>query len=163
MYTTILVNGISGARFLPALGEQLSSLAERSPSPSLATRALALARALAPLLDGSVTSLEVDTALAEQLADAIEPLIGGDGLDPPLLFSPAVGDNVVIVRDALLEYQPPARRGPKTWRFTPRGTKGRVIAHEGTADRVLLEPSREVAYVRPGSMTGVRFWSNAPR
>lgn len=147
MYTTITVNGLGGARFLSVLGEQLAS--HRSH----------LHPALAPLLDGRVTSLEVDTALAEQVADALEPLLLDDAAPPPLLFSPNVGDSIVIVRDALFEYQPPARRGARIWRFTPCGTKGRVIAHEGTTDRVMFEPSHEVAFVRPQSMTGARFWS----
>jgi hypothetical protein len=157
MHTTITVNGLHGAHFLSALGEQLAS--HRSQL------APALVPALAPLLDGRVTSLEVDTAIAEHLADAIEPILAGadDPHDPPLLFSPNVGDTIVIVRDALFEYQPPARRGARIWRFTPRGTKGRVLAHEPEADRVQIEASREVAFVRPQSMTGVRFWSHAPR
>jgi len=27
----------------------------------------------------------------------------------------------------------------------------------------MLEPSREIAFVRPRSMTGMRYWANAPR
>jgi hypothetical protein len=146
MYTTIRVNGLHGTQFLPLLAGHGD-----------------LAPALAPLLDGRVTALEVDTLLAERVANFIEPFLVADDIDPPLLFSPNVGDSVVIVRDALLEFQSPARRGPKIWRFTPRGTKGRVIAHEGDRDRVQIESSREVAYVRPLSMTGVRYWSSAPR
>lgn len=145
MYTTITVNGLGGSRFLSVLG---AKLAGHLP-------------ALAPLLDGSVESLEVDTDLAEEVADFVERLIA-DGAatdEPPLLFSPAVGDSIAIVRDVLLEFQVAARRGPRIWRFVPRGTRGRVIAHQEDSDRVLLEPSREIAYVHPRSMTGTRFWS----
>ncbi len=157
--TTITVNGLGGSRFLSILGAKLTRHLGR------------LGPALAPLLDGRVDSVEVDTNLAEEVADFVERLLAehtptevtASADDPPLLFSPNVGDSVAIVRDALCEFQSPAKRAPRIWRFVPRGTRGRVIAHQGDTDRVLLEPSREIAFVRPRSMTGMRFWSGAPR
>ena len=154
MYTTITVNGLGGSRFLSVLGTKFPG---------------DLPPVLAGLLAGPADSVEVETDLAEEVADFVERLIAGGALgadavvEPPLLFSPNVGDNVAIVRDALVEFQVPARRAPRIWRFVSRGTRGRVIAHQGETDRVLLEPSREIAYVRPRSMTGMRFWSSAPR
>lgn len=158
MYTTtITVNGARGSRFLAVLGAKFPD---------------ALPPALASLVDGERDSVEVATTLAEEVAELVERLIAngeveadGDSPDaePPLLFSPSVGEHVAIVRDGLFEFQVAARRLPRIWRFVPRGTRGRVIAHEGEIDRVLLEPNREIAYVRPRSMTGVRFWSAAPR
>jgi hypothetical protein len=153
--TTITVNGLGGSRFLSILGAKLTRHLGR------------LGPALAPLLDGRADSVEVDTNLAEEVADFVERLLAehtpATADDPPLLFSPNVGDSVAIVRDALCEFQAPAKRAPRIWRLIPRGTRGRVIAHQGETDRVLLEPSREIAFVRPRSMTGMRFWSGAPR
>jgi hypothetical protein len=73
---------------------------------------------------------------------------------------PRIGEHVELVCDVLVEFQAPplrahGRNGPRIWRFLPRGTRGRVIAHQGDTDRVLLEPSREIAYVRPLSMAGM--------
>ena len=148
MYTTITVNGgASTARILSALGTTH------------------LGPALAPLVEGRVDSLEVETDLAEEVADLVERLLTDDdaAVSPPLLFSPNVGDSVAIVRDGLFEFQVAGRRAPRIWRFVPRGTRGRVIAHQGDTDRVLIEPTREIAYVRARSMTGMRVWANAPR
>jgi hypothetical protein len=154
MRTTIRVNdltpGLHGTHFLPLLVETLASHRDLAPQ-------------LAPLLDGRVSSLEVDIQVAERVANMIEPFLVADDIEPPLLFSPNVGDSVVIVRDALLEFQSPARRGPKIWRFTPRGTTGRVIAHDGETYCVQLDGSREIAHVRPPSITCSRFWFAAPR
>ena len=149
--TMITVNGLSGSRFLAVLGAKFPD---------------ALPPALASLVDGERDSVEVATDLAEEVADLVARVIADGEVDspdaePPLLFSPGVGEHVAIVRDALFEFQVSTRRGPRIWRFVPRGTRGRVIAHEGEIDRVLLEPNREIAYVRPRSMTGVRFWSAA--
>ena len=155
--TTITVNGLGGSRFRSILGAKLTRHLGR------------LGPALAPLLDGRADSVEVDTNLAEEVADFVERLLAEHvpsseiADDPPLLFSPNVGDSVAIVRDALCEFQAPAKRAPRIWRLIPRGTRGRVIAHQGDTDRVLLEPSREIAFVRPRSMTGMRFWAGAPR
>lgn len=152
MYTTITVNGPSGFRFLSFLG---ASFPGPLPSP------------LVDLLRGAADAVEVDTDLAEQIAELVErvhadAIVDGElepSTEPPLLFSPNIGDGIAIVRDVLVELQPPGRRAPRIWRFIPRGTRGRVIGHQGDTDRVLLEPSREVVFVRPRSMTGTRFWS----
>lgn len=153
MYTTIRVNGVHGSRFLAVLG---------------ATFPGGLPGALAPLVCGEAEAVEVEAELAEELALHVERLLADRAhaaaalaAEPPLLFSPRVGDAVAIVRDALCEFQVAGRRAPRIWRFVPRGTRGRVIAHDGELDRVLLEPSREIARVRPATMTGTRFWSGA--
>ena len=158
MYTTtITVNGVGGSRFLPVLAAKLGNR---------------LAPVLAPLLDGRVQSLEVDRYLAEEVAELLHRLLSDgsgphpallDPADPPLLFSPNIGDTVAIVRDALVEFQGASRRAPRIWRYVPRGTKGVVIAHQGETDRVLLQSSREIVFVRPRTMTGIRFWSDLTR
>jgi len=143
--TTITVNGTSGSRLLSFLS---AKYAGRMPP------------ILAALVHERIESLEVETDLAEEVAQFVEQLVAEGAVpadEPPLLFSPNVGDGVSIVRDVLVEFQAPARRAPRIWRFVPRGTRGRLIAHQGDTDRVLLEPSREIAYVRPRSMTGTRF------
>jgi hypothetical protein len=151
MYTTITVNGHAGARFLSSLGGDGARLPP----------------ALALLLEQRADSIEVATFLAEQAAEFVarvradRPGDDGDSADPPLLFSPSLGDPVTIVRDVLVEFHvpfsdSPHSRVPRIWRYVPRGTRGRLIAH-GEVNRVMLEPSREIAYVRPRSMTCVRF------
>lgn len=155
MHTTITVNGPAGSRFLSYLG---SSFAGPLPAP------------LVHLLRGRAEAVEVESDVAEHIASLVERVLA-DAIaerdlepsdEPPLLFSPNVGDGVAIVRDVLVELQPPGRRAPRIWRFIPRGTRGRVIAREAETDRVLLESSREVVFVRPRSMTGTRFWSCEP-
>jgi hypothetical protein len=146
--TTITVNGHGGSRFLAFLAA--SGSVSRLPPP-LAT----LVRA------SDSVSIVVDLDLAEEVADFVDRVIS-DGTyehtadEPPLLFSPNVGDGVAIVRDVLVEMQGRSRRGPRTWKYIKRGTRGRVIAHQGETDRVLLEPSHEIAFVRPRCMS--RFW-----
>ena len=66
---------------------------------------------------------------------------------------PKVGDSITIARDVLVEFQPPARRAPRIWRFVPQGTRGRVIAEADGMQRVQLEPNRDVAYVRSRCLT----------
>jgi hypothetical protein len=147
MYTTITVNGQGGARFLSSLGVDWSRLPP----------------ALVLLVEQRAESVEVATFLAEQAADFVARVLADRSEDdePPLLFSPSVGDKVTIVRDVLVEFQvpfshSPTSRVPRIWRYVPRGTKGRVIAH-GEVNRVMLEPNREIAYVRARSMTCMRF------
>ena len=146
MYTTITVNGHGGAQFLSSLGRNLPP-------------------ALALLVEQRADSVEVATFLAEQAAEFIARVQADrrteEADEPPLLFSPSVGDRVTIVRDVLVEFHvpfshSPHSRVPRFWRFVPRGSRGRVIAH-GEVNRVMLEPSREIAYVRPRSMTCMRF------
>lgn len=142
MYTTITVNGPRGSRFLSSLDARLDG---RLPAP------------LAYLVREEAECVEVDTALADQIADFIGEELSADArIEPPLLFSPNIGDGIAIVRDVLVEFQIAGKRAPRIWRFVPRGTRGRVIAHQGDTDRVLIEPSREIAFVRQRSMTVAR-------
>lgn len=157
MYTTITVNGPDGSRFLASLEPGFLG----GFPPALAS----LVRDGAPY--GSVL---VETDLAEQVAVFLERVIANGTVpdpraEPPLLFSPNIGDAVAIVRDVLVEFQPPRRRGPRIWRFLARGTRGRMISDHGKRElgRILVDESGEIAFVHARNMTGVRFWSTAAR
>lgn len=150
MYTTITVNGQDGVRLLDFLGARF-----RGPLPPV----------LACLVDEELDVLEVETELAEEVAMFVDRLIAVGAVpprpEPPLLFSPGIGEEIVIVRDVLVEIQPRSRKTPKTWHYLPRGTHGRLVAHgpDGTGRVLLLDGPREdeIAFVRNRSMTGVRF------
>ncbi len=162
MYTTITVNGLGGSRFLSFLGEKFPG--DLPPILALLVKGHEQA---GEQIGERLASIEVETDVAEEVADFVERLIADGAVtnetEPPLLFSPNVGDGIAIVRDVLVEFLIAGKRAPRIWRYVARGTRGRVIAHQGDTDRVLIEPSREIAYVRPASMTGMRFWSGAPR
>lgn len=151
MSTTITVNGVHGSRFLSDLAARFSG---RIPS------------VLAYLIDEHVPALAVDTELAEEVAEFVDELIASAYApaepEPPLLFSPEVGDEVMIVRDALLELDHRAGRSlPRTWRFVERNTRARVVTRRRDVSRIVLldgPSAREIAYVSDGSVTGIRFW-----
>ena len=109
----------------------------------------------AGMADGEVdVRLEVAAPLAEEIAAFVEDL--SDGM--PLLFSAQIGDLVVTVRDALVEMQAGKREG-KTWRFLPRGTRGRLMARRGDFGKLFLLDgplSREHVYVSDRCMTRAR-------
>ena len=59
-----------------------------------------------------------------------------------------LGEEVLIVRDALLEVQTPRRSG-RTWAFIGRGTRARLIARHDSVGRLVLADgpyAREVAF-----------------
>jgi len=151
MYTTITVNGPHGYRLLDFLGARFTG---RMPP------------VLACLVDEDLDALEVETELAEEVAVFVDRLIAvgvvASRAEPPLLFSPSIGDEIAVVRDMLVEIQPRSPRAPQTWRYLARGTHGRLVAreHDGTGRVLLLDGAHreEIAFVRNGAMTGVRFW-----
>src|SRR4051794_20462158 len=88
--TTITINGDEGDRFLASLARY------RAPVP----------RALRWLADSAYRSIEVDRRDAEQIAAFVGELIASGWIDvdqPPLLFSPRIGDQVRLRCDVLAE------------------------------------------------------------
>jgi hypothetical protein len=122
--TTITINGEEGDRFLA----------------SLATYRAAVPRALRWLADGDGRSVEVDRHDAELIADFIHELLDSGWVDvaePPLLFSPLVGDQVLIRGDVLAEIARQAPGLPPTWRFLPAGTTGRMLGWRGESRAIV--------------------------
>ena len=61
---------------------------------------------------------------------------------------PELGEEVLIVRDALLEVQT-SRRSGRTWCFIEQGTRARLIARHDDIGRLVLSDgpyAREVAF-----------------
>lgn len=149
MHTTITVNGADGLRFLSSL-EQAMQLDRPLP------------RALEWLMRSQDPSIEVDAELADELAEFVDELAARGmlrGLEEPLLFSPRIGDEVVIVRDALLELQAAARRAPRSWCLIARGTRARLVArHDGLGRLVLNDGpyAGEIAFASEQTMTRAR-------
>lgn len=112
--TTITVNGEDGARFLASL------VRYRAPVP----------RALRFLVENDYRSIEVDRHDAELVAEFVSDLLASGWLDldePPLLFSPRVGDLVQVRSDVLAEIARQAPGLPPTWRYLPAGTTGKLV------------------------------------
>ena len=95
---------------------------------------------------------------------AKQPWIAGFTTNPSLLKKAGVRDYEAFARD-LVAAVPDRHISFEVFSddIPEMLTQGRVIAHQGDTDRVLIEPTREIAYVRPRSMTGMRFWAGAPR
>lgn len=134
MLTTITVNGSAGLRFLSQLAAQFAG----ALPPALAMmidRAALARRGVEP----GPLALEVDPWIADQIAAFVEHLVdaGFPTAGQPLLFSAAVGDHVVLVRDALVELAR-GRHELATWRFVPRGVRGRVVARRGDTAKLQL-------------------------
>ena len=136
--TTITVNGQEGDRFLASLTRY------RAPVP----------RALTWLVRSQHRSIEVDRNDADEVADFVAGLLDAGWIDieaPPLLFSPRVGDPVLICEDVLVEVArhmpgtPPSPGSPgsaghplATWRFLPAGMTGKVLGYKGE-ERVIVD------------------------
>lgn len=148
MHTTITVNGRDGLRFLSSVDHTLRF---RMPLP----------RALEWLLTSERPSIEVPAEDADQVAAFIEHVEAQGwitGIAPPLLFSPQLGEHVVVVRDALLELQV-ERRHRRTWVLIARGTVARLIArHDGVYRLVLGDGpyAQEVAFAGERTVTRAR-------
>ena len=123
--TTITVNGHEGDRFLASLERY------RAPVP----------RALRLLVRARSRSIEVDRSAADEVADFVAGLLDAGWIDieaPPLLFSPRVGDHVLICEDVLVEVSRHAPGMPPTWRFLPAGMTGKVLGWRGE-ERVIVD------------------------
>jgi hypothetical protein len=152
MLTTITVNGTEGVRFLASLTEHAS----RRPVPP-ALVAMIEHVVQAGLVEGDVEQvrLEVPAPLAEEIAAFVEDLSQGG---TPLLFSAQIGDLVVTVRDALVEMCAGKRDG-RSWRFLPRGTRGRLMSRKGDFGKLFLldgSLAREHVYVSDRCTTRTR-------
>lgn len=65
------------------------------------------------------------------------------------------GEEVILVRDALLEIQVPRGRAPRTWCFVPRGTRARLVGREQGVGRIVLMDgplARAVAFAAVGTL-----------
>lgn len=124
--TTITVNGVQGERFLSSLGEYAS------PMP----------RALRHLASGEQRSIQVDPADAELVASFVDDLLASGWVDveQPLLFSPRVGDEVLVLQDCLAEVSHTGKHAPVSWRLIEKGTRGKLIGYRDVPD----EPPRAV-------------------
>ncbi|MDB4959567.1 MAG: hypothetical protein JWO36_7136 [Myxococcales bacterium] len=112
--TTITVNGRSGDRFLSSL------VLYESPLPQVL---YALAR-------GDRRTLEVDADDADLVARFVDDLIDSGWIAveaPPLLFSPRVGDEVVLRCEVLAEVARVSQTVPQIWRALPAETRGKLI------------------------------------
>jgi hypothetical protein len=145
--TTITINGDEGERFLASLATY------RAPVP----------RALRWLADNRYRSIEVDRTDAELIAEFVSELIASGWIDvdqPPLLFSPRIGDQVVVRADMLAEIARQAPGLPPTWRFLPAGTMGKVLGWRGEERAVVaIEDTdrRLVVFVSLGAITCARL------
>jgi hypothetical protein len=122
--TTITINGDEGERFLA----------------SLATYRAAVPRALRWLADSDDRSIEVNRDDADEIADFVSELIASGWIDvdePPLLFSPLVGDQVLMRGDVLAEIARQQPGLPPTWRYLPAGTTGRLLGWRGESRAIV--------------------------
>lgn len=120
--TTITINGLEGERFLSRLA---GYEAARVP------------RALQSLASGDHRSIEVDRRDADQIAAFVDELIEAGWIavqEPPLLFSPRIGDHVVVRRDVLAEIGREAAGLPPAWGCIPAGTRGKLIGWRDRED-----------------------------
>ena len=111
--TTITVNGAQGERFLSSLGGY------RMPLP----------RALHWLTQGEHRSIQVDPTDAEHVAKFVDDLLATGWLDveQPLLFSPRVGDEVLVTHEVLAEVSRVGKNSPSSWRLVAAGTRGKLL------------------------------------
>jgi hypothetical protein len=149
--TRITINGVAGDRFLSSLGRY------RAPVP----RAL---RWLATSLDRTI---EVGRDDADLIARFVEELLdsGWVAVDaPPLLFSPRVGDVVVMPRDVLAEVARPRPGAAQRWELVEAGARGKLIGWRergGEEPRAVVDidaPRRLVVFVRERGVTRAPRW-----
>lgn len=144
--TTITINGDAGARFLASLSGY------RAPVP----------RALRWLAQNTFRSIEVDRRDADAVAAFVGEVLASGWVaveEPPLLFSPYVGDQVRVCADVLAEVGRTAPGLPPSWRFVPAGTTGRMLGWRGE-DRAIIDidgmERRLVVFVRTDKVTRAR-------
>jgi hypothetical protein len=144
--TTITVNGDGGARFLASLVRYRGSVP----------------RALRWLAESAVRTVQVDRRDAEAIADFVCDMLASGWIDadePPLLFSPRVGDEVKLRGDVLAEIARQAPGLPPTWRFVPGGTMGRLLGWRGEGRAIVDlddEDRRCVVFVGVDAIARVR-------
>ena len=147
--TTITVNGVQGERFLSSLGGY------RMPLP----------RALRWLAQGDHRSIQVDPTDAEHVAKFVDDLLASGWLDvdQPLLFSPRVGDEVLVTHEALAEVSRVGKNAPSSWRLVEAGTRGKLIGwrdSEGEASKAVIDLAgverRLVVFVSERKVTRAR-------
>jgi hypothetical protein len=145
--TTITINGAEGDRFLASLA------AYRAPVP----------RALRWLADSDYRSIEVDRTDAEVIALFVSDVIASGWIDvdePPLLFSPRIGDQVRMRGDVLAEIARHAPGLPPSWRFLPEGTTGKLVGWRGEGRAVIEVEGMErrlVVFVSTAHITRARL------
>jgi hypothetical protein len=131
--TRITINGAAGDRFLSSLGRY------RAPMP----------RALRWLATSPHRTIEVGRDDADLIARFVEDLLaaGWVAVDaPPLLFSPRVGDVVVLSRDVLAEVARARPGSAPRWELVEAGTRGKLI---GWRERHGEEPRAVVDVTAP--------------
>ena len=145
--TRITINGTDGDRFLASLSRY------RAPVP----------RALRWLADNAFRSIEVDRRDAEQVAAFVSELISSGWIDleePPLLFSPRIGDQVRMRCDVLAEVARHMPGLPPTWRCVPTGTTGRLLGWRGEGRAIVDIDGMErrlVVFVSSDNVTRARL------
>jgi hypothetical protein len=145
--TTITINGDHGDRFLASLATY------RAPVP----------RALLWLADNDYRSIEVDRLDADTIAEFVSDLIASGWIDldePPLWFSPFVGDQVLVRSDVLAEIARQAPGLPPTWRYLPAGTTGKLLGWRGEGRAVVDVDGTErrlVVFVSVNAVTRARL------
>jgi hypothetical protein len=147
--TTITINGPQGERFLSSLGGY------EMPLP----------RALHRLAQGEQRSIQVDPADAELVAKFVDELLASGWLDveQPLLFSPRVGDEVLVTHEVLAEVSLVGKHAPAAWRLVAAGTRGKLIGYkdrEGEPPRAVVDLAgverRLVVFVTESKITRAR-------
>ncbi len=145
--TTITINGDDGDRFLASLATY------RAPVP----------RALRWLATSERRAIEVDSIDADVIAEFVSHVLESgwiDVVEPPLLFSPLVGDQVRMRSDVLAEIARQAPGLPPTWRFLPAGTTGRLLGWRGETRAVVDIDDvdrRLVVFVRVDALVRARL------
>lgn len=144
--TTITVNGQDGARFLASLASY--------PGP--------VPGALRWLADHAPAALEIGRRDAEVIADFISDMLSTGWIDldePPLLFSPRVGDEVRTCVDVLAEIARQSPGLPPMWRFVPAGSTGKLLGWRGEGRAIVdldLDDRRCVVFVGTSAVVRTR-------
>lgn len=143
--TTITVNGAEGARFLA----------------SLATYHRPVPRALRWLANSPLRTIQVDRTDAQLVAEFVSDLLASGWIDiaePPLLFSPRVGDRIRMRSDVLAEIARQSPGLPPMWRYLPAGTTGILLGWRGEG-RAIIDidhvESRLVVFIGADSIARV--------
>ena len=90
----------------------------------------------------SIARIQVDPTDAEHVAKFVDDLLatGWLDVDQPLLFSPRVGDEVLVTQEALAEVSRVGKNAPSSWRLVAAGTRGKLIGWRDTEG----EPAKAV-------------------